>query len=407
MNLNKVIPVNNNVTFQGASTSNRGFSLLELMIAMVITLIITGAMYGMIAQGQGAFQREPERMDRQQQIRIAMDRIQEDVLTAGQGFGGYFQSFGPGLNAVGVAGAAGLAQTGVRPAGDAALGGGFPDALDIRAPAADCPMARAMWTGTRQFSTAFPAAGNLPWPTCFATPSYVTALYPNGEGKFAFLPDDPARTLLNFDANVATQGSQMLTNSENALCARFLATAADHCPGDPAFGIPAPPATEVSPFISTPAATPVIFAKTDRIIYRIGLDTDGTPSLFRSASGGYDSSTGAFDTIPPGTPAAWTLVARGIEDLQVRYRTAAGWLDTPPAIVAPVALAAGSYDNVVREVEITLWARTPAENAPVAGDMAAAGNGVRATRGSLITSVAPRAAQMALANELDATKRWQ
>ena len=70
------------------SRSTRGFSLLELMVAMVITLVITGAMYGLIVSGQGSFRREPALSDRQQQIRIAMSRIQEDILKAGEEYSG-------------------------------------------------------------------------------------------------------------------------------------------------------------------------------------------------------------------------------------------------------------------------------------------------------------------------------
>src|SRR6185503_2584377 len=98
------------------SRSTSGFSLLELMVAMVITLVITGAMYGLIVSGQGSFRREPALSDRQQQIRVAMSRIEEDILKAGMGLGPTVQAFAENKN--------GLGPLGVRALADATLGGG-------------------------------------------------------------------------------------------------------------------------------------------------------------------------------------------------------------------------------------------------------------------------------------------
>ena len=136
----------------------------------------------------------------------------------------------------------------------------------------------------------------------------------------------------------------------------------------------------------------------DRISYRLGLDTDGTPSLFRSATGGFDNTTLTFNTLPPGN--AWQLVARGIEDMQIRYRTNAGWQNAAATIAVP------SLDNVVREVEVTMWGSTVGESG-LQGQTLAAGNGITAVRGSLTTSIAPRGAQASLLQEPDPLKRWQ
>lgn len=65
--------------------SQRGFSLVELLVAMVITLIVSGAIYGLLSSGQSAFRREPALVDRQQNIRIGMDLIARDVQNAGAG----------------------------------------------------------------------------------------------------------------------------------------------------------------------------------------------------------------------------------------------------------------------------------------------------------------------------------
>jgi hypothetical protein len=101
------------------------------------------------------------------------------------------------------------------------------------------------------------------------------------------------------------------------------------------------------------------------------------------------------------------MLARGIEDMQVRYQIYQGgglvWVDNAPT-VNPTA--AQPFDNVVRQVEVTLWARTVGIN-KLAGQTRAAGNGVTAVRGSLTTTISPRAAQEALQGESNPAKRWQ
>ncbi len=79
----------------------RGFSLIELMVAMVATLIISGAVMQLVGAGKGAFRREPERSDRQQNIRMAMSMIQQDVQRAGLGLPPFIQTFTNGLNNLG------------------------------------------------------------------------------------------------------------------------------------------------------------------------------------------------------------------------------------------------------------------------------------------------------------------
>jgi prepilin-type N-terminal cleavage/methylation domain-containing protein len=71
-----------------ARSGQSGFSLIELTVAMVVTLIVTGAIYGLLAGGQSAFRREPELSDRQQNIRVAMDVIMKDIASAGAGHPG-------------------------------------------------------------------------------------------------------------------------------------------------------------------------------------------------------------------------------------------------------------------------------------------------------------------------------
>src|SRR5262249_40561309 len=66
--------------------------------------------------------------------------------------------------------------------------------------------------------------------------------------------------------------------------------------------------------------------------YQIARDADQVPNLWRSATGGRSQVDGyAAVANPPG--AAWQMVARGIEDMQVQYTDGTGGgLDQPQAI---------------------------------------------------------------------------
>ncbi len=122
----------------------RGFSLVELMVAMTVTLIVSGAIYGLLTSGSNAFRREPEIADRQQNIRAAMDLIARDVFSAGAAlptFAQVFTSADPdgacqtALNGCGAAGAMGAPAAAGR-GGDAEE----TDVLEIVAADEQCPM---------------------------------------------------------------------------------------------------------------------------------------------------------------------------------------------------------------------------------------------------------------------------
>ena len=61
----------------------RGFSLVELMVAMTVTLIVSGAIYGLLTSGSSAFRREPEVADRQQNIRqTVLDGVRKGQISS-------------------------------------------------------------------------------------------------------------------------------------------------------------------------------------------------------------------------------------------------------------------------------------------------------------------------------------
>lgn len=349
-----------------------GFTLIELMVAVVITLVITGAMYTMMISGQGAFRREPVLIDRQQQIRIAALRIEDDLLKAGFGLGSLFQSFGPAMN--------GRGPIGVRALGDGALGGGNSDYLEIRLKTDDCPSVRVNPANPRNGAN---YNSTDAWPACYPEPGWVLAFFADGNAKWGWGHNQHGggNVKFNFPPGQQPDASQMV-GVDNLSCSLDLTVLG---------GASCPPANQ---------GEAIQFQQLDLISYRIANDTDGVPSLFRSSNGGIDQ-TSELVTNPPSS--AWQLIARGIEDLQVRYRTAAGWVNSAPTILP---LDASPYDNIVREVEFTLWARSIGQ-ARLQGETTAAGNGTTAVRGSLVTSVAPRAAQESLKFETDVSKRWQ
>ena len=71
-----------NLTNESASD---GFTLVEVLISMLITLIVMSAVFGLLSRGQSTFQREPEIADMQQTARSALDMVSRDALQAGAG----------------------------------------------------------------------------------------------------------------------------------------------------------------------------------------------------------------------------------------------------------------------------------------------------------------------------------
>jgi prepilin-type N-terminal cleavage/methylation domain-containing protein len=91
------------------ANKENGFSLVELVVAMTVTLIISGAVLQLVTAGQTAFRREPELADRQQNIRVGMDVISQDVYRVGYGVPQFAQVFTDALDGVGPMGSGGAA----------------------------------------------------------------------------------------------------------------------------------------------------------------------------------------------------------------------------------------------------------------------------------------------------------
>jgi prepilin-type N-terminal cleavage/methylation domain-containing protein len=346
-----------------------GFSLIELIIAVAVTLVITGAVYGLMAGGNNAFRREPELTDRQQNARVAMDLIQKDISNAGVNMGPFFQSFTRNLNGAG-------RITG--PSGQVA------DHLETFGNDGTCPDAPAANPPTNGVN--FVTLGHI--PDCYGEDAMVLVVFTNGGAKWGLGHNIHAQDkMLNFPGGAQPPDSQMQN---------LPADLKSYVPGNPASGVP----QSLSPL--------------NLVRYEIAPDlVDGVPSLYRSPTGGRNPADGTIlhaPTTAAGIAAGrWQIIARGIEDLQVQYRNGTnrngtGWdndpgnstcLGSPSSCVTP---SEADYNRGVREVRVTISARAEGQNlqGQTASLAAGAGSRANAVRGSVTSVTTVKALQVYL-----------
>ena len=68
-----------------AGRSERGYSLVELLVSTAIMLTVTGAIFAIVNPSQGISRVQPEFADMQQRARVAVDTLNRDLLMAGAG----------------------------------------------------------------------------------------------------------------------------------------------------------------------------------------------------------------------------------------------------------------------------------------------------------------------------------
>lgn len=364
------------------SRKSDGFSLIELMIALVVTLLVSGAVFGLLTAGQSAFRREPQLTERQQSLRQAMTIIQEDVVRAGTGLPGFTQVFTDNLDGTGA-----LQGT---------LGGGATDALELLAgdvncapEVIDCAAAPPPQAG---------AAGDIsvaaPPPTC------VVAGTP---GFFAFFDGS--------GVNFAVQPVTAVNRVNGGACLSTV-TAGARVPGTP-----------VGATFSASGYVPVQLVRYE--IANCPAPDNNVPCLYRSVTGRNDVNGAVVGPAPgPGGNATWQVIARGIEDLQVQYRTGfspggAGAVtqqcennlawpcnDNPGVVVAcdNACVNAAAFNTVVTQVQVTLAARTLVGG--LQGETANA-QGPQRVRGQLSGVFTPRAALATLTHDPSNPPRWR
>jgi prepilin-type N-terminal cleavage/methylation domain-containing protein len=364
---------------------DRGFSLVELMVAMTVTLIVSAAIYGLLTSGSNAFRREPELADRQQNIRVAMDLVARDVFNAGAGLPAFSQVFtladppggactgAQGLNGCGVMGTLGAAAAGARAPGDGQDPLENTDVLELVATDEQCPHQSV----------------------CNAIVPGTAGLFVTREGVPSCMRL-PGLALLTDNTSFVVQPAQAVA-SVTTVCPGGAATQNGNLSlgvlSDP-FRVPAAALPSPNPAPWPPPAVPAIYLYSARVVrYRIGPSPDPAdpdlPALWGGETGRYDAA-GAVAPEPgegsfPGTGSPWEIVARGIEDLQIEYMPGDNlWHNRPPLSVPD------DYASLVRQVRITLSARASAAN--LAGQTTAGGGAPVAVRGQLSTTVTPRAA---------------
>jgi len=63
-----------------------GFTLIELVVSMAITLAVTASMFAFVHAARHVFEIDLERADMQQRARVSMDALYRDLVMAGAGF---------------------------------------------------------------------------------------------------------------------------------------------------------------------------------------------------------------------------------------------------------------------------------------------------------------------------------
>ena len=376
------------------STSNpreAGFSMVELLVAMVMTLLVSGAIFGLLTGGQNAFRREPEMTDRQQNIRIAMDLIKRDVAGAGAGMQPFVQTFTNGLNAAGGAptNGAGGQTLGVIDSPATAT-----DILEVLTASGECTQA----TLSVPPGSATPATltSNDRLPSCFPDSAAANRFFYVG-----------TTDVIERDAYGVVMGRATMLAGQRPFDITVVGGGTPNL--NPTAGPSAGFCNEMAVANGIVASCRVLMP-VDVVRYQIAPDPDdqSLPALWRSRTGQF-TSTGAPGATP-GATVNWEVVARGIEDLQVKYFRGGAWLDTPGDIYcdAPCNSAttpnATDFNRVVRRIRVTLSARATGKSR-IQGSTTAGGGARAAIRGQLMAEMTPRAALTALTTN-NSTPAW-
>jgi len=355
--------------------SEAGFSLVEMLVAMTITLIISGAIYGLLSTGQSAFRREPELTDRQQNARIAMNLIMRDIANAGGGMPPFIQSFTTGLNAFAAAPVSAdnvrtdelemISNSGSRENEPVCYTSGGGNGSNIRLVRDLCE------------PTGCPSGTEVP------VPMVVMLLMEDGTWNL--------RTILSVTPSNGNPGPGTCVGGVPHAVLNFNQGAGDptglNQASGPCLASPGPGTTTSN----SCTVTGMSFATIVR--YRIRNDAAGVPVLQRFSSDSPDAWTSGA-----AVDAGFQTVARGIEDLQVEYTksgTPTSWELNAPVVVN------NDYTTLINQVKVTLVARSEARN--IQGARLNTATGRVNIRGSLTSVGSPRSTLINLANAATAS----
>jgi prepilin-type N-terminal cleavage/methylation domain-containing protein len=354
-------------TMKTADPGQAGFSMIELLVAMVMTLIVSGAIFGLLTGGQNAFRREPELTDRQQNVRIAMDLIKRDVAGAGAGMVPFVQAF------TNLADGAGGFPTGYT-AG--VINGGATDILEVLTASGSCPSVTLPAVPLASDAT-WPSAANENLPSCFPDNTAPNSFFYLGSGAVA---------------DRGAYGVRMGRGNVAAKVAPFQIVLAGTASLNPTGGTSA----GFCDVIGAPSGLSpncLILFPVDVVRYQIAPDPDDAtlPALWRSRTGQFANAGNNIGG--PLNGGNWEVVARGIEDMQVEYFRNGAWGSTPGDVycdgpcTAPVV---ADFNRLVRQVRVTLSARATGRGR-IQGARTVAG-APSAIRGQLQAVITPRAA---------------
>lgn len=404
--------LDNGVEIDMKTRNEAGFSLLEMIVAVAVTLVITGAVYGLIAGGNNAFRREPELTERQQNARMAMDLIVRDIANTGSGLPAMIQAFTRGLDA--------CSASPTSPAGTQR-------SCPVGAPSAPLTTYAPGVNGV--LPDDLELIGN---PSNFE--GEQTCHYPGGSSsvvrmRFGGTNIETPQVVLVMMANGTYSVININGTSGNQSAAGDCAQGQPHTQldfnqgGDPTGlnqpgGMCSNNVTGTAAGLPPSQCNPIMVARGEIVRYGIRVDADGVPNLYRFSSA----------NLIQGTTGTWQLVAKGVEDLQVQYRSldpnsvppmqpASAWTNEPPQVsgcdianpgenccdpgcVEPscrnrpncIPPTNAALARLVTEVRVTLSARGESRNIQ-GGARIAGGDRVR---GSLTQTVSPRATLFAL-----------
>jgi prepilin-type N-terminal cleavage/methylation domain-containing protein len=355
-----------------------GFSLIELMVALTVTLVVTGAIYGLLAGGQSAFRREPELTDRQQNARIALNLIMRDIANAGSGMPKFIQTFSQNLDNCTNSTTCPV-DTGriTRPDVPAEV----PDELEMLTN-----------SGTKENEPACHTPGNgnstqvrtVRQSNQVVSPQIVLLFTTDGKWTIREVVststnnsgagncDNAPHTGLNFNSGQDTTG----LNRASGVCEpNGWGTIVDN---------------------GSCEVQEISFATVVR--YRVRVDASGVPVLQRWSSDDTNLLSGSTNTF--GGNLTYQTIARGIEDLQVQYTKANApntWIDGAPAVVN------NDYTTLINQVRVTVVSR--AEGRKLQGQKTSA-SGRTNVRGTLTSVGTPRATLVNLNSAPAAQRQW-
>ncbi len=364
------------------SSRQAGFSLVELLVAMVITMIVTASIFTLLSSGEGAFKVQPERTDIQQNGRSAMDMIMSDISSAGVSMPNFTQVFTPGLNAC-----AGCPNGG-SPMGVIAL---TPIANPTTPEVAD---ELEMVTNPENFPN------ETVCNTLGATPGVQNGTNP------VLQRNPPIFTTFPVGVIIVTTGTSNPPTAANTppLWAAQQVTGYSGGPG-PCTGTQqgvtftsggacaVGPAPTFGTALGASAATcSVASISLGAVVhYRIRPDpVDGIPCLWRLST--------------KNLAAGYQIVARGIDDMQVQYVQANGAVSdpAPPVVQANFPPVQADFAQLVTQVRVRLSARSTLRG-NIQGQTTV--SGTSALRSQIGSTGSPRAALFALTQQAG-TPQW-